>query len=247
MSKKSQKPKQKANKLSVSSFLFILIFAIGVALALLYAFLPFFKTDEGKLWSQVCLYGGIALIAVGIVGIIVCIALYRRADCREAKAKKERMEMLEKQADALAAAQTSGVTYVPAQEAAQLVTVGAYQTLEEKFAQIAKMDRTQFVIYVARLFSRKGYQVKLTPVIDNHDIDMLVEKMGTVIAVSCLLANRVLGKEDIVRVRDGRMYYNVNNCMALTNMYFDRSALEYAQVERMSLVDRNLLANDFMN
>ena len=139
------------------------------------------------------------------------------------------------------------VTYIPSMEAYEFINMGRYQTLDEKFDQISKMDHTQFVIYVARLFSRKGYQVKLTPVVDNYDIDIIVEKMGVTIAVGCLLTNKVLCKEDITCVRYGKDRYHVNNCMALTNMYFDRSALEYAREEKMSLVDRNILAEDFMN
>lgn len=247
MSKKEKLPKtkEKATKKAIASFFSILIFVIGVTLTILYALLDFFKQPENLIWGKVCLWGGVALIGVGIIGIIVCVALYRKIDRRVEKAKKEQLERIERQAKA--EAEGSQVRYIPAHEAAELVTVGKYQTLEEKFAQIGKMDRTQFVIYVARLFSRKGYQVKLTPVIDNHDIDLLVEKMGVVIAVGCLISNRVLCKEDIVRVRDGRLYYNVSSCMALTNMYFDRTALEFAQTERMSLVDRNILAEDFIN
>ncbi len=239
MSKK--KEHEKISKKSVSAFLSVLALIVGVTLAVLYAVLPYIKNNDP--WGKVCLYGGLALAAIGIIGVLICIAVYRRADKREERARQERL----KQAQAAADAGSGGVTYIPATEAANIVTVGTYQTLDEKFAQIAKMDKTQFVIYIARLFSRKGYQVKLTPVIDNHDIDLLVEKMGVIIAVGCLLTNRVLCKEDIVCVRDGRAFYGVNNCMALTNMYFDRTALEFAQAERMSLVDRNVLADDFMN
>ena len=139
------------------------------------------------------------------------------------------------------------VTYIPSMEAYEFINMGRYQTLDDKFDQISKMDHTQFVIYVARLFSRKGYQVKLTPVVDNYEIDLIVEKMGVTIAVGCLLTNKVLCKEDIEGVRKGKDHYNVNNCMALTNMYFDRTALEYARAEKMSLVDRNIIAEDFMN
>ena len=141
----------------------------------------------------------------------------------------------------------TNVQYIPSMEAYEFINMGRYQTLDEKFDQISKMDRTQFVIYVARLFSRKGYAVKLTPVVDNFDIDFIVEKMGVTIAVGCLLTNKVLCKEDITCVRAGKDHYKVNNCMALTNMYFDRTALEYAREEKMSLVDRNILAEDFMN
>ena len=141
----------------------------------------------------------------------------------------------------------TNVQYIPSMEAYEFINMGSYQTLDEKFDQITKMDHTQFVIYVARLFSRKGYQVKLTPVVENYDIDLIVEKMGVTIAVGCLLTNKVLCKEDIICVRKGKDHYRVNNCMALTNMYFDRTALDYAREEKMSLVDRNILAEDFMN
>lgn len=225
------------SKRSVAAFLSVVALLAGVVLCILSATLPFFKTEGGATWRKVSLYGGIALAAVGIVGVIVCVALYRKEDKLKAR----------QQTQAETVSPDTRVTYIPAEEAAHLVTVGDYQTLDEKFVQIAKMDKTQFVIYVARLFSRKGYQVKLTPVMDNHDIDLLVEKMGVTIAVGCLLSNRVLCKEDIVCVRDGRSYYNVNNSMALTNMYFDRTALQFAQAERISLVDRNVLADDFMS
>ena len=71
--------------------------------------------------------------------------------------------------------------------------------------------------------------------------------MGVTIAVGCLYANRVLTKEDIMCVRKGKDYYHAQNCMALTNAHFDRTALDYARQERMSLVDRTVLAEDFMN
>ena len=139
------------------------------------------------------------------------------------------------------------VQYIPSMAAYEFINMGSYQSLEDKFDQISKMDHTQFVIYVARLFSRKGYQVKLTPVIDNFSVDLIVEKMGVTIAVGCILTNKVLSKEDIVPVRQGKEHYHAQNCMALTNMYFDRTALDFAREEKMSLVDRNILAEDFMN
>ena len=108
------------------------------------------------------------------------------------------------------------------------------------------MDKTQFVIYVARLFGYKGYQVKFTPVLDNYGVDLLVEKMGVTLAVGCYLANKVLCERDIASVVEGSKYYHVGGAIAVTNMYFDRSALEFAKKEKMSLVDRNILAEDFM-
>lgn len=138
------------------------------------------------------------------------------------------------------------VTYIPSQEAYQFINMGTAQSVEDKFEQISKMDKTQFVVYVARLFSSKGYQVKLTPVMDNHDVDLLVEKSGVSLAVGCLLTNRVLTADDVKCVVAGKAYYPVSGCLALTNTFFDRSALEYARNQGMSLVDRNIIAQDFM-
>lgn len=242
------KQPKKSSKKYIAATLSILAFIGGITLSILYATLPFFQTSEGALWKNTFLVVGLGLIALGLVGVIICILLYRRADRKEMKKRTERRRRLE---DRLGSEDfdefSDRVTYVPAQEVANFVRMGDYQTLEEKFDQISRMDKTQFVIYVARLFSRKGYQVKLTPVMDNHDIDLIVEKMGIVIAVGCLISNRVLSREEVVRVREGSLYYNVNNCMALTNMYYDRSAVDYARSEHISLVDRDLLAEDFMN
>ncbi len=138
------------------------------------------------------------------------------------------------------------VTYVPSQEAYQFVHMGTAQSVDDKFEQISKMDKTQFVVYIARLFSSKGYQVKLTPVMDNYDIDLLVEKSGVSLAVGCLLSDRVLTADDVKCVVAGKAYYPVGGCLALTNTFFDRSALDYARSQGMSLVDRNIIAQDFM-
>ena len=244
--------KSKGKTLATVSFFSVLTFVIGVALDVLYFVLPFFKTEEGQLWAKICMWVGPSLTFVGLVAILVCIGLYRREDKRQKTSEGQRLEDLKRDAEQQATLGTayqpeSQVTYIPSREAYEFIHMGNYQTLEEKFDEIGKMDKTQFVIYVARLFSRKGYQVKLTPVIDNHDVDLLVEKMGVTIAVGCILTNRILCQEDVVCIKNGKHFYGVSNCMALTNMYFDRTALDYAKAEHMSLVDRNILAEDFMS
>ncbi len=138
------------------------------------------------------------------------------------------------------------VRYISSESVYEFVRMGDRQSVEEKFNEISKMDKTQFVIYVARLFSRRGYQVKFTPVVDNHNVDLLVEKMGVTIAVGCLLTSKVLCESDIRGVYEGSARYAVSNVMALTNMYFDKTAVDFAKRQRMSLVDRNILAEDFM-
>lgn len=272
MAKKQQpKPTYRHKKLATFSFFSLLILVIGVILAVVY--LTLFKGQTDTV-SVVMMWAAIGLVALGFVLTLICIILFRLADLRDKKRKDEMLDQFVEETagdveeepqgepsepvernhrDTQTApagtyiVDASNVTYIPSKEAYDFVVMGQYQTLDQKFEQISKMDKTQFVIYIARLFSSKGYQVKLTPVIDNHDIDLLVEKMGVTIAVGCILTNKILCREDIICVKNGRSYYGVNNSMALTNMYFDRTALDYAKEEHMSLVDRNILAQDFMN
>lgn len=251
-------------KLATFSFISLILLLIGIVLSVVYLSMYRGKTDQA---SMILMWAAVGTTGLGFLLTIICIIAFRIVDLRDKRLKNEALDdILEngKQGAQPAAddqqssektetsqqtyvIDSSNITYIPSREAYDFVIMGQRQTLDEKFHEISKMDKTQFVVYIARLFSRRGYQVKLTPVIDNHDIDLLVEKMGVTIAVGCILTNKVLCKEDIVCVKNGRSYYGVNNSMALTNMYFDKTALDYAKSEYMSLVDRNILSQDFMN
>jgi len=191
---------------------------------------------------------------LAFVGIIVCAVKLSKIN----KAEKAALPATEQvgvipqttsqgSVEQLTASNNGPIVYVPAVEAYNFVDMGDRQTIDQKFEQIARMDRTQFVVYVARLFSRKGYSVKLTPVIDNYCIDMVVEKHGVAIAVAVVPATRLLGRDDMVCVAEGRKHYPVNNAMVITNLYFDNTAVQFAREQCMSLVDRNVLASEFMN
>ena len=246
-------------KLAVFSFLSLITFLIGVILIV--AYIAVFRTRGGNL-ANIIMWAGIVLDAIGFVSVLICIICYRHVERKDTQRKDEALDKFidgTERKDKSESAKSSGknqqtaedidaskVTYIANKEDYEFVVMGQYQTIDEKFNQIGKMDKTQFVIYISRLFSRKGFQVKFTPIMDNHDVDLLVEKMGVTIAVGCMLSSKVLSKDDVARVRDGGAYYGVSNTMALTNMYFDRDALEYAKAEHVSLVDRNILAEDFM-
>ncbi len=200
--------------------------------------------------QRYCLYIGIAVVTLSVLIIIIAVSSHNKAKNKQKsnQTAPEAIGDVEVSIETPAITTTgTTVTYVPSAEVANFVEMGSSQSIEEKFEQIAKMDKTQFVIYVARLFSRKGYQVKLTPVFDNYGIDMLVEKMGVVIAVQCMLTNRVLCENDVSSVEEGQTHYPVSQAMVLTNMYFDRTAVDFAKANKISLVDRVILTEDFMN
>ena len=85
-----------------------------------------------------------------------------------------------------------------------------------------------------------------SPVIDNNGIDLLVTRDGITRGAACILSNKVLSKEDIKFAYEGESYYDVDGSMVITNMYFDRSALDYAKSHKMTLIDRNILIEQYM-
>lgn len=264
------------NKRKFKRYIFwgIIFPIIGIALIVLPMLLP--DVFQDKIWHDVMLYGGCALAFVGVLFLLAAAAEVYKARVSAAKAKQQKKAPAPQPAPkpepkpepkpvpapvpapvpepipepepepTPPLPEEQNVQYFPSENAYDLVNLGPRQSIEEKFNEIAKMEQAQFVVYIAKLFSIKGYSVKYTPVIDNYNIDLIVEKMGVSIAVGCILTNKILGEGDIRSVADGRRHYQVNNVMALTNMYFDRTALNFAKQEKMSLIDRNILAEDFM-
>lgn len=210
--------------LTVLSITSVLLILLSIVFVVMYFLPPFGTAELGVLF----VYCAIGCAVVGISLLIVCVCKYVKQDAKVADEP------------------TSEVEYIPSEQVYQFINMGKYQSVDEKFDQISQMDKTQFVIYIAQLFSRKGYQVKLTPVIDNFGIDLLVEKLGNCTAVSCLPASKVLSAVDINYIKEGAKHYQANGTMALTNMYFDRTASDYAKSNRITLFDRNVIAEKLM-
>ena len=244
--------KSKGYQKAIEFAIILLFFAVGaILLSTLFLSKQLETNPDLAPINTYCLYGGIALAVLAVVILIIAIAVgVKRAKKQKSQQVQQEPEVINDVEVSLDGTTTSGgttVMYVPSQEVPNFIEMGSHQTLDEKFEQISKMDKTQFVIYIARLFSRKGYQVKLTPVFDNYGVDMLVEKMGVVIAVSCVLTNKILCASDVEVVVQGKAHYPASNAMVLTNMYFDRTALDFAKANKISLVDRVILSEDFMN
>ena len=127
------------------------------------------------------------------------------------------------------------------------MTMGVSQSIEEKFDEIYKMDHTQYVIYVAKLFANRGYSIKLTPIVDNFGIDMVVEKGDKKSTLTCFnRREKLITANDLQLVLDGFKKYDAKSAIVVTSTYFDRSAVDFARQEHLSLIDRGLLAEDFM-
>lgn len=246
--------KKKTNSALVALLVGILFIFVGGALTGLSLMLG--ADDSENLVYTIMLYGGIGLAVLGLIILIGGIVAGKSGSKKSKIDKKSDADISVGAAEAMPDAEMSldGATsyngvqtaYMPNMEAYEFVTVGRRQSVEEKFEQIGKMSKTQFVVYVLKLLSLKGFKVVLTPVIDNNGIDLLVTRDGITRGAACMLSNKVLSKEDIIVAHQGESYYDVDGSMVITNMFFDRSALEYAKSHKMTLIDRNILIEQYM-
>lgn len=241
--------KNKSNS-ALSAFLagIVLIF-VGLAITGVSLMLNDDNPDTALTYNIV-MYVGIGIAVLGIIVLVAGIVSGRKGSGKKQKttAGADSVEVVgdvEIQLDGTTT-YSQAPTSVEHFDRYEFVTVGRRQSLEDKFEQIGKMGKTQFVIYMAKLFSLKGFEVQLTPVIDNHDIDMIVKNDGVARAVACMISNKVLCREDIEPAFNGKSFYNVDGVMVVTNMYFDRTSLDYAKAHKMTLVDRNILSEQYM-
>lgn len=195
---------------------------------------------DSKSLFDIIMYVGIGVAALGIILLVSGIVIGKRGSKSKPQQQTENV-VIERVDDKILEP-----TYTFQPDSYEFVTVGRRQTIEDKFNEIGKMGKTQFVIYMCRLFSLKGYEVTYTPVAENHGIDLIVKRDGVSRAVGCLLANKVMCEEDVKPVCDGATFYEVDGVAVVTNMYFDRTALGFAKSRKITLIDRNVLTEQFM-
>ena len=145
---KSGNKKSKGYQKAIEFAIILLFFGV-VAILLSVLFLSKEMANKPELApiNTYCLYGGIGVTALAVLILIIGISVGVKAKKKQKKAqsqpKPEVMTDVEVSLDAPTT--TSGgttVTYVPSQEAPTFIEMGSYQTIEEKFDQIAKMDKT---------------------------------------------------------------------------------------------------------
>lgn len=232
----AKKKSNSALTLFLVGILFIFVGGGALGLALIFGS----EATDNKLLFDIIMYVGIGVAALGIILLVSGIVAGRRGRSRSQQKTEE--VVIERVDDKILEP-----TEIFQPDTYEFVTVGRRQSTEEKFNEIGKMGKTQFVIYMCKLFSLQGYEVTYTPVAENNNIDLLVKRDGVTRAVGCLLTNKVMCAEDVKPVYAGKDFYEVDGLMVVTNMYFDRTALDFAKAHKITLVDRNILIDQYMN
>lgn len=108
-------------------------------------------------------------------------------------------------------------------------------------------DGYQFEELVGELFSRKGYEVKLTSKSGDQGIDIvLTDSSGTKIGVQTKYYRGTVSNSAIMQVVGGLKVYNCKKAIVVTNSIFSKSACELAKHNNVLLIDANNF-NDFFD
>lgn len=233
--------KKKSNPALTALLLGVLLIFIGGG-ALGFSLMLGSGETANKNVFDIVMYVSIGILALGVILLVSGIIAGKRT-----KKSNGEASAADKAETDVSESATMEPTYVFEPQTYELVTVGRRQSVEEKFTEIGKMGKTQFVIYICKLFSLKGYEVIYTPIADNNNVDLLIKRDGITRAVGCLLANKVMCAEDVKPVYEGKNFYEADGVLVVTNMYFDRTALDFAKAHKITLVDRNILVDQYMN
>ena len=237
---KNLKTNSEMKRIAAKSAICLVLAALGIAGCVSWFFLP---QSLDIMWKYVILATSGALFLSCVIALAV---LYGKMNKKPEPVKEEQDVIDVNVEDNGSGGHVATVTYPAENNTYRFVNMGQRQSVEEKFEQIALMDKTQFVIYCARLFGLNGYSVKITPVLSNRSVDLVVEKGGETIAVGCVKSDRLLSEQDVRPVAEGSAFYNTSKSMVFTNMYFDKTAVAYAAAHNVALVDRTVVIQNYM-
>lgn len=110
-------------------------------------------------------------------------------------------------------------------------------TPSERQRKIQEMTGKQFEIFVAGLFSRKGYYVEMTPDSGDHGIDLRLSRSGRRGVVQCKRWNGIVGEKELRDFFGAMCHENVEFGFFVAGTEFSSSAKEFSRGKTLALVD----------
>ena len=107
---------------------------------------------------------------------------------------------------------------------------------------IDDMDGHDFEYFCADILKRNGFSnVEVTRGSGDYGIDILAEKDGISYAIQCKRYNGNVGNKAVQEALSGKVYYDCDEAVVLTNSYFTNQAMETARRTDVTLWDRDML------
>lgn len=114
--------------------------------------------------------------------------------------------------------------------------------------KIDSLDGYMFEKYCAKLLLANGYyDVSVTSSSRDQGIDIIAYKDKIKFGIQCKCYSSDVGNAAVQEANAGKMFYNCNVGVVLTNRYFTLSALDLAETIGIVLWDRSVLENMIKN
>ena len=116
--------------------------------------------------------------------------------------------------------------------------------INQELQRVDKMDGRSFEYWCADLLSKNGYvNIQVTPGSGDQGADIICERNNRKYAIQCKCYSRDLGNTPIQEVTAGKLFYECDCGIVMTNRYFTQSAIELAIKAEIQLYDRNTLVD----
>lgn len=116
--------------------------------------------------------------------------------------------------------------------------------IDELMDTVDNMEGHMFEQYCANLLSKNGYiDVEVTSGSRDQGIDIIAYKNRIKFGIQCKCYSSLVGNSSVQEANAGKMFYNCNVGVVLTNQFFTVSAEELAKSTGIVLWDRSELEN----
>lgn len=109
------------------------------------------------------------------------------------------------------------------------------------------MPGKQFEEYLADLFQRRGYKVRLTRETGDFGADLILEKDGERTVVQAKRYNKSVGIKAVQEAFSAIPHYKAESAWVVSNSEFTKAAIELATSNNVKLIGRDDLISLVLN
>ena len=100
----------------------------------------------------------------------------------------------------------------------------------------------EFEKLCAKVLNRRGYNnIYFTPATNDYGIDIIADSMNLKFAIQCKRSKTSIGNKAVQEALSGKIYYNCDVAVVVTNRYFTKQAIQTARATNVILWDRIFL------
>lgn len=115
--------------------------------------------------------------------------------------------------------------------------------LNSTLNKIDNFKGEEFEDYLYYIYKQHGYKVKKTPRTGDFGVDLiLIDRSGEKIAIQAKRWKSNVGVKAVQEIVAGRIHYNCDRAVVVTNSYFTKAAIKLANSNNVELVNRDQIS-----